>query len=244
MRVPQIKPYGDPDQPDLGRAGELALAFQEAFTVLVRLRAGRQIASDADSFRAHVKRLLTAAHQDLQATAYPEETARLGVYAYVAFLDESILGSGQPMFSGWSRQPLQEEVFGDHTAGETFFQHLDQLLNSRAGRGVADVLEVFQLCLLLGFKGRYRDDPLQLDRYREAIDRKIETVRGVQRSLAPDWQHPAGETVAGPRDPVLRSLTVTAGVLLVAVGVAFVIYTVLLGGGIEDLRSTAFRVLG
>ena len=35
-----------------GRRGQLAMALQEAFTVAVRLRADRQVAADADSFRA------------------------------------------------------------------------------------------------------------------------------------------------------------------------------------------------
>jgi type VI secretion system protein ImpK len=102
--------------------GDLALALQEAFTVAVRLRAGRQVAADATSFRAHIKQLLGAADQRARAAGYDGDTVKLAVYAFIALLDESVLTSGQPMFAEWARQPLQEEVFGEHMAGENFFR--------------------------------------------------------------------------------------------------------------------------
>ena len=244
MRVPPIVSYRDPIQDDLGRAGELALGLQEAFTVLVRLRSGRQIASDAESFRTHVKALLTAAHQDLLSAGYSEDSIRLAIYAYVAFLDESILGSGQPMFSGWSRQPLQEEVFGDHTAGETFFQNLATLLGRPATTDTCDVIEVYQLCMVLGFQGRYREDPLQLQSFQDEARKRIEGARGTGRELASHWSHPVGESVSGPRDPWVKTLLFGAVSLATLCLVSFILYTVFLGQGLEELRLTASRVLG
>lgn len=243
MRVPQIRRYQDPSQPDLGNAGSLALALQEALTVVARLRTGTQIANDAESFRAHIKRLLTTAHQELQTSGYSDESMKLAVYAFVAFLDESVLASAQPMFSAWSRQPLQEEIFGDHTAGETFFRNVEDLLHRRPDTETADVLEVYQLCLLLGFHGRYRDDRLQLGRVRETIDQRIAQVRG-ERPLSPDWAHPHDGDVSGPRDPWIRPLGGIATAVLLGLIVAFVAYTVLLGQRIDLLESTATRVLG
>ncbi len=53
---------------------------------------------------------------------------QLATFAAVAFLDESMLNSQNPIFADWLRKPLQEELFGTHIAGETFFQNLQQLL--------------------------------------------------------------------------------------------------------------------
>ena len=55
----------------------------------------------------------------------------------VAFLDESILNSQNPLFADWPRKPLQEELFGTHIAGEVFFQNLQKLLGRQrfAGSG-------------------------------------------------------------------------------------------------------------
>src|SRR5687767_14449420 len=125
--------------------GELALALQEAFTVAVRLRAGRQVAADAASFRVHVKQLLASADQRARAAGYDGDTVKLAVYAYIALLDESVLNSAQPMFAEWSRQPLQEEVFGEHMAGENFFRTVQELLARQDSEAVADLLEVYQL---------------------------------------------------------------------------------------------------
>ena len=77
--------------------GELAFALQEAFTVVVRLRTGRQGTADVQAFRAHVKQLLAAADQRARSTGYSGETVKLAVYAFIALLDESVLGSSQPM---------------------------------------------------------------------------------------------------------------------------------------------------
>src|SRR5690606_3296362 len=87
------------------RRGQLALALQEPFTVAIRLRANRQVAADADSFRAHIKQLLNAADREARRLGYDGEYVRLAVYAYIAFLDESVLNSEQPMFAAWPRQP-------------------------------------------------------------------------------------------------------------------------------------------
>lgn len=245
MRMPPISAPRDSAEPKLDRSGGLiAMSLQEAFTVVARLRSGQSIARDSESFRVHVKKLLTGAHSDLQGYGYSEDSVRLAVYAFVAFLDESVLASSSPAFRGWSRQPLQEEVFGDHTAGETFFQHVDDLLARGGDAQAADVLEVHQLCLLLGFHGRYRDDPVQLERYRDAIARKIDGIRGQVGPLAPDPLPPPGERVTGPRDRWLRPLAGFGGALALLLVMAFVAFTVVLGQRVDLLRDTASRVLG
>lgn len=245
MRIPPIAAPRDPGLPKLDRSGGLiAMSLQEALTVVARLRSGQGIARDAESFRAHVKKLLTAAHTDLQGYGYSDDSVRLAVYAFVAFLDESVLASPAPAFAGWSRQPLQEEIFGDHTAGETFFRNLDDLLTRAADAQAADVLEVHQLCLLLGFHGRYRDDPVQLERYRDAVARKIDGIRGAEGELAPDALPPTGEAVRGPRDRWLRPMAALGGALGLVLVMAFVAFTVVLGQRVDLLRDTASRVLG
>jgi len=59
-----------------GREGLLALSLQEAFTVTVRLRSGRQVAADAFSFRAHVKQLLQGADREARQAGYASEQIR------------------------------------------------------------------------------------------------------------------------------------------------------------------------
>jgi type VI secretion system protein ImpK len=54
----------------------------------------------------------------------------------------------------WEQLPLQLEHFREHLAGVKFFERLDALLEHPETES-ADVVEVYYLCLLLGFKGKY-----------------------------------------------------------------------------------------
>jgi type VI secretion system protein ImpK len=219
--------------------GELALAFQEAFTVVVRLRSGRPVAADAASFRAHIKQLLGAADQRARASGYADEYAELAVYAFVALLDELVLGSAQPMFAEWSRQPLQEELFGEHMAGVNFFRNVQQLLARQDAPQLADLLEVYLLCLLLGFHGRYGlGDPAGLHGVIAGLQTKILRIRGATPTeLAPDWALPSDEKVVLGRDPWARRLSIIAGGTLAFALLLYLFYSLLLSRSLESLQN-------
>jgi type VI secretion system protein ImpK len=222
-----------------GRRGELALALQEPLTVAVRLRAGRQVAADSASFRAQVKHLLGSADQRARGAGYDGETVKLAVYAYIALLDESVLTSSHPMFAEWSRQPLQEEVFGEHMAGENFFRNVQDLLGRQDSDALADLLEVYQLCLLLGFHGRYgQTDQSGVGTVISQIDAKIRRIRGAPPAdLAPDWSLPTDEDVVLGRDPWARRLSLAAAGAAGLAVLLYLLYRMLLGSGIAGLQS-------
>jgi type VI secretion system protein ImpK len=224
------------------RRGELALVLQEAFTVAARLRANRPVATDAEAFRLQVKQLLSGADQEARRLGYDPAFVRLAIYAFVAFLDESVLNSTQPMFAGWARQPLQEEVFGDHMAGETFFAHLDELLSRQDSEEVADVLEVFLLCMLLGFHGRYGiGDGGGLHARIATAQEKIQRIRGLH-PFSPAAELPAGETAPVARDPWVPRLTALALASLAGVIVLWLAFHLSLGSQVEDLRSLVVQL--
>jgi type VI secretion system protein ImpK len=214
--------------------GELALCFQEAFTVIARLRRNRQVASDARGFRQHMKQLLLVADRDARQAGYDAAQVRLAVYAIVAFLDESVLASPQPMFADWPRQPLQEEVFGDHRAGETFFERLREQLTGQDSADLADLLEVYLLCLLLGFKGRYATAASgELHAVAATTREKIKRIRGPAGELSPSWEPPSDETISAQRDPWIRRLVmVSAGCVAFAL-VLFFLYSLFLDRGVD-----------
>jgi type VI secretion system protein ImpK len=223
----------EPAKPSaVNRSGQLALIVQELLTAIVRLRANRQGPTDAESFRAHLKQLIGRADQDARQAGYSQGDVRYALYAVVAFVDESILNSAQPMFRDWPRRPLQDELFGGHVGGEAFFQYLQQLMTRDASPDLADVLEVYLLCLLLGFQGRYsatnRDElGLWTSRVREQLTR----MRGGLQPLAPDWAIPSGEVIARTSDRWLRRLLyVGAGTLAVALAL-YVVYLIVLRSG-------------
>jgi type VI secretion system protein ImpK len=226
-------------QPDgaASRRGQLALTLQEAFTAISRLRANRQVAADADAFRASMRQVLSSADQEAQRQGYAAEDVRFALFAVIAFLDETVLNSGQPMFSEWPRRPLQEEIFGVHMAGELFFQYLQQLLGKQDSDDLADVLEVFELCLLLGFKGRFsatRGSDLQV--ITAQVGQKIDRVHGALGDLSPRWRASPQE-FGTKRDPWVPRLAAAAiGAFALAL-VLFIVFSISLRSNEAGLRA-------
>jgi type VI secretion system protein ImpK len=224
------------------RRGNLALAFQEAFTVAARMRANRQqSATDAAAFRAQVKALLSAADRDARARGYEADFVRLAVYAYVAFLDETVLGSSQPMFAAWTRQPLQEEVFGEHMAGENFFRYLSDLMSRQDSEDLADLLEVYLICLLLGFHGKYgANDPGSLQGIIMTVQQKIQRIRGPGALVHPLWALPQNEVVPTASDPWIRRLMMGAAAAFLLALVLWIAYALVLrtrANAVEDVAQ-------
>ena len=227
------------------RAGSLALVFQEAFTVAVRLRMNRQSASDAQAFRAHVKNLVAGAGRDAQTRGYSSEFVKLAVYAYIAFLDETVLNSTQGLFADWTRQPLQEEIFGDLMAGENFFRYLAELLARENQPDLADVLEVYQLCLLLGFRGKYAsNDQGNLQGLLLSIQQKIERIRGKRSAFDTAWKLPQTEKVEVARDPLQRPLVRAAFVAFGLSILLFLFFTWRLHASAGKVSELARQILG
>jgi type VI secretion system protein ImpK len=220
----------------------LALILQEALTAIVRLRSNRQAVSDANSFRTHMKEALKTADQEGRKRGYNADTIKLAVFAVVAFLDESILNSRNPLFADWPRKPLQEELFGTHMAGEVYFQNLQKLLGQTDSPELADLLEVYYLCILLGFAGRYSvGNKGDLRGILDATGEKIWRVRGRLPDLSPSWRLPqeAARKVGG--DPWSRNLGIAAIACFVLVVVLFLIFNTSLGSGISALRVMAIQ---
>ncbi|CAN5818993.1 N/A [soil metagenome] len=221
------------------RGGALALALQEAVTVAVRLRADRAVATSSEAFREQIKGLLSGVDRDSRRAGYGGDDVRLAIYAYIAFLDEIVLASRQPMFQGWNRKPLQEEVFGDNVAGETFFRNLTELEPRQDSEDLADVLEVYLTCLLLGFRGRYSADPAALQSIATGLERRIQRIRGAPPFVGPDAPLPSEETVPVSRDPWVQRLVIAAAVTLLVAVALFVLFRILLGSGVDEFQQFA-----
>ena len=140
---------------ELKRVENLALLLQEVFTVIVRIRAGRMSVSSVDTFRSQVREALRQSGEAARRSGYSSEHTTSALLAVVALLDETVLGSANPAFREWQRSPLQAQLFGVDVAGHTVFDQIDTLLASDDSYDLADVLEVYELCLLLGYQGRY-----------------------------------------------------------------------------------------
>ena len=235
MGTQPSSPAGAP--PAATRKTNIALIYQEAITAIVRLRSNRQRVPDAATFRNHMLQLLRTAEQEARARGYTGEDTRLTTFAVVAFLDESVLNLRNPIFADWHGRPVQEELFGGHMAGEIFFQSLDRLLGRGDSEDLADVLEVYYLCLLLGYRGRYGIGGLaELRAIMGNIVEKMRRVRGDTWELAPDWAPPLGPLEAPP-DPWFKRLLIAAAACFALTVLLFITYHWSLSSGVREVQQ-------
>jgi type VI secretion system protein ImpK len=216
------------------RTNNLAMAFQEVFTVILRTRFFQQRVENADAFRATLRKMISSAVKDAGALGYTDEASKMAIYAMIGFLDESVLNSKDPTFADWARRPLQEEMFGGHFAGEYFFRNVTDLLNRPESPQVADVLELHALCLLLGFRGQFAfGDASEIHNILSRIREKINRIRGSYALFRPV------ETPAAPpapkKDPWVMRLAIAAILLAVITVLAYAGYFFILGQSLPTI---------
>lgn len=71
-------------------------------------------------------------------------------FAVCAWIDEQVLNSSWAYRETWNGNLLQEAYYNTTHAGEEFFSRLEALKNTQG-----NVRQVYLLCLLLDFKGRF-----------------------------------------------------------------------------------------
>jgi type VI secretion system protein ImpK len=222
----------------LRRHENLALTFQEILVGGERLRSGRQTVSDPAIFRQQVIDALKMADQQARNQGFNAEDIKLAIFAVVAFIDESVLNLRLPVFADWPRRPLQEELFGHHIAGEVFFKNLQELLGKNDSQDLADLLEVYLLCLLLGFAGRYSlGDRGELRAITNATEEKIRRIRGGAGVLSPAWELPKESLQAPGADPLVKKIGIAAAACLALALILFIAYKLVLGSGLSRLNE-------
>lgn len=160
----------------------------DGFYLLFLLRA-KQGPSDADAFRSHIKEFLTGLERGATKLGSSAEDVHLCKYAFCATVDEAILMSQFKVRDAWQRQPLQLQFFGEQLAGEQFFAKLEALRREGASR--VQILEVFHMCLLMGFQGKYLIEGSEKLNYLTArLGDEIAHLKGSRAAFAPHWAPP------------------------------------------------------
>jgi len=199
------------------RIENLALLYQGLLTGIVRMQSGRQHISDGESFRSRTITALHEVERDAIAAGYEGTDVRETHFAVVAFLDSVVLHSTEPIRAEWERKTLQEELFGQTDAGVVFFEKLDRYRARRDSQELADILEVYLLCVLLGFEGRYSGGLRgELYSIEDKLRARIEDIRGKTRRISPAGipEETVPEQVAQPRRSTPYSLVMLAAVLI------------------------------
>jgi len=230
-----VKPGTEPPGP----TENLALLYQSLLTGIIRLKGQRQHIPDSETFRKRTKATLQDVERVAVATGYDVRDVRDTHFAVVAFLDSVILNSKDPVRAEWERKTLQEELFGQTDAGLVFFEKLDQFRSRRDTEQLADILEVYLLCLLLGFEGRYSGARRgELEGITDSLRMRIEYVRGRDDHISPSGSlPPASAPVAIPvrRKDHLRLLTIALIVFTLFIFVVLKLDLVSMSEGVRGL---------
>ena len=162
--------------------------FGDGFHLLMLLKQGR-LPPEAERFAATVQQLLERIERGAVKLGVSAEDVYAAKYAFCAAVDEALLSQPSALREDWERNPLQLRLFGEHLAGEHFFDRLDQLRAQGAPRLAS--LEVYHHCLLLGFEGKYRlEGPEKLGYLTARLGDEITYLKGRRAAFAPHWQPP------------------------------------------------------
>lgn len=162
---------------------------QDFISMALIVRRGRQVTS-ISAFEASVDGFFTQLERDARSANYSVDQVKDTQYALCAFLDESVLRSGDnELRRHFELSPLQFRYFGVHLAGQGFFEKIDSL---RADvKNNLDVLEVYHLCLALGFEGKFGlSEKDQLRYLANTLGQDIARYRKTPKTLSPDWALP------------------------------------------------------
>ncbi len=120
----------DPYEPTLGQTSHQSPSLREhmedGFCLLALLRQG-YAPDHAARFNQQLDAFLAGFEREARAHGKPQASIELARYAYCALMDEAILSSGLALRDSWEQMPLQLRLFGEHLAGEGFFQRLEYI---------------------------------------------------------------------------------------------------------------------
>jgi len=201
--------------PLLGAAGVLLALVREL----------RSTTSHADPSALRLELLRCVAEFEGLAAAggVPRPKVTAGRYVLCAFVDEVIAQTPWGGGAGWAEHGLLREFHEESWGGEKAFQLLERLGQDAAGN--TDLLELFYVCLQLGFEGRYRGTPDGRAQIDAIAARVLEVIRPAHdataaRTLALRWQ---GVATSG-----YRGVSAVPLWLLVLLGAAAVLAILLL----------------
>ncbi|WP_282183690.1 type IVB secretion system protein IcmH/DotU [Herbaspirillum sp. ST 5-3] len=162
--------------------------MHDGFYLLLLLK-NRYVPADADQFATQIRRLLDNFERNARRMNVSIDDIYAAKYAFCAAVDETILSSEMAIRDTWERAPLQLMLFGDQLAGENFFKELESV--RERGHSSVQTLEVFYMCLLTGFQGKYALESKEKLNYLIAtLDKEITHLKGKRPQFAPHWKSP------------------------------------------------------
>ncbi len=213
----------------------LADLSTDIFLLIIRMRTSPNL-GDFEVVNKGSRNLFAQFEEQSKNRNIDAEDMNVAKYALAAFMDETILNSRWPFKERWADNPLQLDFFGTYLAGETFYDKLDELRQRPEAK--PDLLEIYYLCMLLGFKGKYGvtgAEKLQL--LIEQVSKELGTLRPpTPLELSPHWKIPDGPQAA-PSGKLPRWAVFTCWGLAILALVLYLVMFFSLRSGANSLRE-------
>lgn len=207
------------------------------FDLVLRLKAG--IVQPSNELRPKCAKLLDDFEKRAERYRFNHKIVRVSKFALASFIDEVVLTNNFPLKEEWEKYALQLEYFGEQLAGNKFFEKLEAMLKQTKVTG--DAVEIYYVCMLLGFKGRYavyEQEKLVAVMQRTA-DALVKIGRIKPTELSPHWL--ANDQ---PEPPKKRGMPGWAKISAVSgLGLAVIIYLAMFLVASLDLNEALQKVL-
>jgi type VI secretion system protein ImpK len=202
------------------------------FDLVLRLKAG--IVAPSNALRPQIASMFEDFEKRAERYRFNHKIIQVSKFALAAFVDETVLTNNFPLRDEWEKYALQLEYFGEQLAGNKFFDKLDAMLNQI--EVTQDAVEIYYVCMLLGFKGRYavyeQEKLLAIMQNTANALVKIGKIKSVE--LSPNW-------VANdqPKPPEKRGMPVWAKIgALAGLCLGVVVYLVMFLMSSKFLQDT------
>jgi type VI secretion system protein ImpK len=153
--------------------------------LILRIKAG--IVQPSNDLRPKCAKLLDEFEKRAERYRFNHKIVRVSKFALASFIDETILTNDFPLKDEWEKYPLQLEYFGEQLAGNKFFNKLEAM--TKQMDVTKDAVEIYYVCMLLGFKGRYavyEHDKL-LYVMQKTAKALVKAGKIVPTELSPNW---------------------------------------------------------
>ncbi|HLM01670.1 MAG TPA: type IVB secretion system protein IcmH/DotU [Pyrinomonadaceae bacterium] len=167
-------------------ANDLVTFAAPVFDLILRLQSG--IVKPSNELRPKIKSLLDDFEQRAERYRFNHKVVNVAKFALAAFVDETVLTGQFYLKEEWEKYPLQLEYFGEQLAGDKFFEKLKAMIAQVDV--TADAIEIYYVCMLLGFKGRYAvyEHEKLLGIMQQTADALVKAGKISKVELAPHWQ--------------------------------------------------------
>jgi type VI secretion system protein ImpK len=195
-------------------AGLVTPVFRHVIQLLRRIDQGE--CPDLEPERVKVVALLEEAGRQARARAQLAYDFALARHALVYWVDEVLINAPWSHSPTWQNRILEWQYFRERNRAERFYEEADKALRLVN----TDPIETFHLCVAMGFRGKYDDDPEGLFRWAQPVYRRVEAGCRQPDRFLPDEQFDRKPLTprSGPLVLLAVSLLVSLSALVTVAG--------------------------